>query len=110
VVDSAGSGALFGDYCWRQLKDRKDIYIQKKKKTAHVSLLILSWPWTRYGRQVCTHCLPLHLKKVLPDSTDLAVYLRGVGRVAVLKREAVGVVHELVAVRDVVLEETFIGQ
>lgn len=77
-------------------------------KSSHkFPLLILAWPWTRYSRQICTHCLALHPIKVLPDSTDLAIYLRGVGRVAVLEREAVGVVHELFAVGDVVLEETF---
>jgi len=43
---------------------------------------------------------------VLSNGADLTVYLRRVGRVTVLKREAVGVVDELSAVGNVVFEET----
>lgn len=82
-----------------------------KKFQPHIfPLLILFRPRACHSRQVRTHSLPLHLEKVLPNSTDLAVYLCGVGRVAVLEREAVGVVDKLVTVGDVVLEETVVGQ
>jgi len=48
----------------------------------------------------------LHFEEVLSNGADLTVYLRRVGRVTVLKREAVGVVDELSAVGNVVFEET----
>ena len=43
---------------------------------------------------------------MLSNGADLTVYLRRVGRVAVLEREAISVVDELSAVGHVVFEET----
>lgn len=82
-----------------------------KKFQPHIfPLLIFLRPRACHCRQVRFYSLPLHLERVLPDGADLAVYLCGVGRVAVLEREAVGVVDKLITVGDVVLEETVLGQ